>query len=167
MFKKSNLTKAGARNLYSYLKNYLDYEKLNIDEFRYIQRLEYLYGWLYPKAVLVDEYLLNIALIEKRMFEVFNSEILLEKYEDYKHLFMEFEEISFILSNNAFYNKEKYPISIYLLEYFDKLILLSGCKNYKFNKTLIDEIRKDLLFSYSLLGNKSDRFFTRARILKG
>ena len=46
MFKKSELTKAGARNLYSYLKNYLDYEKLNIDEERYTKRLEYLYGWL-------------------------------------------------------------------------------------------------------------------------
>ena len=76
MFKKSELTKAGARNLYSYLKNYLDYEKLNIDEERQTKRLEYLYGWLYPRAALVDEYLLNIAFIEKTMFEVFDIEIL-------------------------------------------------------------------------------------------
>lgn len=167
MFKKSNLTKAGARNLYSYLKNYLDYEKLNIDEKRYINRLEYLYGWLYPRAALVDEYLLNIALIESTLFEVFDSDILLEKYDNYEHLFLEFEEISFVLANKSFYCKDKFPISVYLVEYFDKLILTGGRKNYKYRKGLIEDIRKDLLFSYSLLNNKSNRFITMARIMKG
>ena len=37
-----------------------DYKKLNIDEERYTKRLEYLYGWLYPRAALVDEYLENM-----------------------------------------------------------------------------------------------------------
>lgn len=167
MFKKSELTRAGARNLYSYLKNYLDYEELNIDEERYTNRLEYLYGWLYPRAVLLDEYLLNIAFIEKSLFDVFDSEILLTEYEDYKHLFMEFEEISFILSNESFKNNEKFPISKYLLEYFDKLVLVGGYKNSKYRKSLIVDIRKDLLYSFNLRGYKSSRFITMIRVMKG
>lgn len=167
MFKKSELTRAGARNLYSYLNNYLDYKKLNIDEKRYTQRLEYLYGWLYPRAALVDEYLLNIALIESELFKVFDTEILLEKYDDYNHLIMEMEEISFILSHNSFYEMEKYPISRYLIEFYDKLLLIGGMKNIKYNRKLLYDIRKDLEYSYNLRGNMSHRFITRARILKG
>lgn len=167
MFKKSELTKAGARNLYSYLKNYLDYEKLNIDEKRYTQRLEYLYGWLYPKAALVDEYLLNIAFIETTLFEVFDSESLLIEYDSYKHLFLEFEEISFVLANKTFELKEKYPISKYLFEFFDKFIFVSGYKNNKFKRELIDNIRNDLLYSLNMDGYKSNRFITMARIMKG
>lgn len=167
MFKKSELTRAGGRNLYSYLKNYLDYKKLNIDEERYTKRLEYLYGWLYPRAALVDEYLENIAFIEKTLFEVFDSESLLTKYEYYKHLFMEFEEISFALSENAFNNGNKYPISKYLLEYFDKFILVSGYKNNKYKRELIEDIRRDFIYSFNLKGYKSNRFVTMARVLKG
>ena len=167
MFKKSELTRAGARNLYSYLNNYLDYEKLNIDEKRYTQRLEYLYGWLYPRAALVDEYLLNIALIESELFKVFDTEILLEQSEDYIHLIMEMEEISFILSYNSFYEMEKYPISRYLIEFYDKLLLIGGMKNIKYNRKLLYDIRKDLEYSYNLRGNMSHRFITHARILKG
>ena len=167
MFKKSELTRAGGRNLYSYLKNYLDYEKLNIDEERYTQRLEYLYGWLYPKAVLVDEYLLNIAFIEKTMFEVFDTETLLTKYEDYKHLFMEFEEISFVMAKETLETKEKFLISKYLLDFFDKFVFVSGYKNNKYKKELIENIRQDLLYSFNYNGYKSDRFITMARVMKG
>lgn len=167
MFKKSELTKAGARNLYSYLKNYLDYEKLNIDEERYTKRLEYLYGWLYPRAALVDEYLLNIAFIEKTMFEVFDIEILLTKYEDYRHLFLEFEEISFVLAKETFETKEKFLISKYLLEFFDKFVFVSGYKNNRYKKELIENIRQDLLYSFNQSEYKSDRFLTMARVMKG
>lgn len=167
MFKKSELTRAGARNLYSYLKNYLDYEELNIDEERYTNRLEYLYGWLYPRAVLVDEYLLNIAFIEKTMFEVFDSGTLLTKYEYYKHLLMEFEEISFVLAKETFETKEKFLISKYLLEFFNKLIFVSGYKNNRYKKELIENIRQDLLYSFNQSGYKSDRFLTMIRVMKG
>jgi hypothetical protein len=80
---------------------------------------------------------------------------------------MEFEEISFVLSENAFNNGNKYLISKYLLEYFDKFILVSGYKNNKYKRELIEDIRRDFIYSFNLKGYKSNRFITMARVLKG